>query len=167
MAGPRQPIAVVEARGNKHLTKAEKARRESEEPVLAAPEKGEGSKIRAPKWLPEELRGQFNDLRAQLVSAGIFSALDRDTLGRYLVAREQWNMATGETRKYLEKRDVEGAEAWSRIQERYFKQCRACAMDLGLTISARCRLVVPEALRPKEDPEEAAFLELLERRRRA
>ena len=36
-------------------------------------------------------------------------------------------------------------DAWSKVQERYFKQCRACANDLGLTISSRCRLVVPEA----------------------
>jgi P27 family predicted phage terminase small subunit len=28
-------------------------------------------------------------------------------------------------------------------QDKLFKQCRASAMDLGLTISSRCRLVIP------------------------
>lgn len=29
-------------------------------------------------------------------------------------------------------------------QDRAFKQCRQCAVDLGMTISSRCKLVVPK-----------------------
>lgn len=166
MAGARQPLAVVEAKGRKHLTKAEKAGREAAEPALSAPKDGEGSKIRAPDWLPEYLRKDFNDLRAQLVEAGLFSKLDRDTLGRYLVARHHFAATMRKVTDALDAEDAEEAKVWGTEQERYFKQCRACAMDMGLSISSRCRLVIPEALRPKEDPEEAAFLTLLERRRR-
>lgn len=82
MSRPREPIALLEAKGKKHLTKAERAKRTASEPALAAPASGEGSKIRAPDWLPEWLREDFNALRAKLVAAGIFSGLDRDTLIR-------------------------------------------------------------------------------------
>lgn len=166
MAGARQPLAVVEAKGRKHLTRAEKEKRAAEEPALAAPKEGEGSKIRAPEWLPEALRPAFNDFRTQLVAAGIFSRLDRDVLGRYLVAQNQWLAATERVQAALNKGDVEEVRNWTGIQEKFFKAARNCAGDLGLTITSRCRLVIPEALRKQEDPEEEAFLTLLERRRR-
>lgn len=40
-------------------------------------------------------------------------------------------------------RDADAIDRWGRIQERYFKQARACALDMGLTVSSRCRLVLP------------------------
>lgn len=167
MGKRKEPIALVEAKGRKHLTKAEKEEREASEPTLSAPANGEGSKIRPPSWLPEYLRAEFNDLRSQLVEAGIFSKLDRDTLGRYLVAQRQYTAAVRRVQDALDAQNVEDVAAWGREQERCFKQCRACAADLGLSISSRCRLVIPEGLRPpKEDPAETAFLQLLEGRRR-
>ena len=165
MGKRKEPIALVEAKGRKHLTKAEKEKRKAEEPTLSAPATGEGSKIRPPSWLPTHMREDFNDLRGQLVEAGIFSKLDRDTLGRYLVASRQYTAAVRHVNDAMDQEDIEAVAAWGREQERYFKQCRACAADLGLNISARCRLVIPDTLKPKEDPEEAAFLKLLEGRR--
>jgi len=167
MAGKRQPIGLVQAKGKKHLTKAEIARREAEEPVLSAPAGGEGSKIRAPVWLPVELRDEFNDLRAQLVKSGIFARLDRDALGRYLVNSRQWVAASRHVQDALDAEDAESAAEWAALQDKFFKAARNCANDLGLTISSRCRLVIPEALKPKTDPEEERFLALLEGRRRA
>ena len=41
---------------------------------------------------------------------------------------------------------VEAADEWSRVQDRYFKQARACASDLGLTVTSRCRLTVPDTI---------------------
>ena len=49
-----------------------------------------------------------------------------------------------ETKKALAQRDQEGADGWGKIQERYFKQARNCANDMGLTVTSRCRLVVPD-----------------------
>ena len=69
----------------------------------------------------------------------------------------------------LEQGDQEKADGWSRIQDRYFKQARACATDLGLTITSRCRISIPEWAR--EQPQETAFERLMrekqERMRRA
>ncbi len=163
MSRPKQPIILLEAKGKKHLTKTEKAERAASEPVLSAPATGAGSKIRAPNWLPDWLRDDFNDLRAKLVAAGIFADLDRDTLGRYLVARHQFTAAMNHVNDALDAGEVEGVAAWGREQERAFKQARACATDLGLTISSRCRLVLPEGAKPQE---KNAFEQLMEERRK-
>ena len=100
---------------------------------------------KAPKWLPEGLRKDFRALGKRLIAAGLYTDLDADTLGRYLLAHHQWLIATQETEAALRKRDSEAAEDWGRIQERYFKQARGCANDMGLTVTSRCRLVVPTA----------------------
>lgn len=45
-------------------------------------------------------------------------------------------------------------DQYSKIHDRYFKQCRASASDLGLTISSRCKLVVPKT---EEEPKPNKF----------
>ena len=55
------------------------------------------------------------------------------------------------------------AEKWTKIQDTCFKQARSCANDMGMTITSRCRLVVPEGAK-KTEPN--AFEELLRSRRR-
>ena len=45
--------------------------------------------------------------------------------------------------------DAKEAGTWSRVARTYFDQCQQCASSMGLTISSRCRLVVPK---PPEDP---------------
>lgn len=112
-----------------------------------------------PKWLPESLKKDFRALGKRLIAAGIYTDLDADTLGRYFVAQHQWLIATGEAEKALTKTgatghqvpDLEGAEAWGRVQDRYFKQARNCANDLGLTVTSRCRLVIPDGVKQKAE----------------
>lgn len=139
MAGKRQPTDVVIANGRKHLSKKEEAERRAGE-VKVAPAKT----AKPPKWLQEELKKDFRRLGKQLIAAGLYTELDADTLGRYLVAQHQWELATHEVEKALAEIDPEEAEDWSRIQDRYFKQARNCASDMGLTMTSRCRLVVPD-----------------------
>lgn len=140
MPGPRQPTDLVKANGRKHLSKAEEAARRTGEVKVP------GAKTaKPPKWLPEALKKDFRALGKRLIAAGIYTDLDADTLGRYLVAQHQWVIATDEAEKALAQRDQEQADAWGRVQERYFKQARNCANDMGLTVTSRCRLVVPES----------------------
>lgn len=139
MAGKRQPTDVVIANGRKHLSRAEEAERRAGE-VKVSPAKT----AKPPKWLLEELKPDFRRLGKRLIAAGLYTELDADTLGRYLVAQHQWELATDEVEKALAEIDPEEAEDWSRIQDRYFKQARACANDMGLTMTSRCRLVVPD-----------------------
>lgn len=140
MPGPRQPTDLIVARGKKHLSKTEEAERRKREPKVEKPKTA-----KPPKWLPEGLKKEFRALGKKLIAAGIYTDLDADTLGRYLVAQHQWIIATGEVEKALSQRDQEQADAWGRVQDRYFKQARNCANDMGLTVTSRCRLVVPES----------------------
>ena len=147
MPGKRQPTDVVVANGRKHLSRSEEAERRAGEVRVEPPKTA-----KAPKWLPEGLRKDFRALGKRLIAAGLYTDLDADTLGRYLLAHHQWLIATQETVAALRKRDSEAAEDWGRIQERYFKQARNCANDMGLTVTSRCRLVVPTA--PEQRPED-------------
>ena len=156
MAGKRQPTDVVLANGRKHLSKNEEAERRSGE-VRLPPSKT----ARPPKWLPEYLKKDFRVLGKKLIAAGIYTDLDGDNLGRYLLAQHQYLIATQETEKALAKRDQEEADAWGRIQSRYFKQARNCANDMGLTVTSRCRLVVPPANKQSGE-EDNPFLRLIQ-----
>lgn len=156
MPGPRQPTDLIKANGRKHLSKAEEAERRAREPKV---EKAKTAK--PPKWLPEQLKKEFRALGRRLIAAGIYTGLDADTLGRYLVAQHQWIIATGEAEQALAQRDQEQADAWGRVQDRYFKQARNCANDMGLTVTSRCRLVVPENVKQKTE-EQNPFLQLIE-----
>ena len=158
MPGPRMPLAVLEANGKKHLSEAEKAERAAQEVKLPRPKK-----ISPPSWLPEYLKGDFRKLAKELLEADMGAAgLDRDTIGRYLVAQRQYTAAARHVSDALDAEDVEEGAAWGKEQERCFKQCRACAADMGLTISSRCRLVL---LPKKEAAETNPFLTLMEGRR--
>lgn len=139
MAGKRQPTDVVIANGRKHLSKAEEAERRAGE-VKVSPAKT----AKPPKWLPETLKKDFRAVGKRLIAAGLYTELDADTLGRYLVAQHQWELAMREAEKALEDLNSEKADNWGKIQERYFKQARNCANDMGLTVTSRCRLMVPD-----------------------
>lgn len=156
MPGPRQPTDLVKSNGRKHLSKTEEAERRSREAKVP-----KAKTAKPPKWLPESLKKDFRALGKKLIAAGIYTDLDADNLGRYLVAQHQWIIATSEAEKALDQRDQEQAEAWGRVQDRYFKQARNCANDLGLTVTSRCRLVVPENVRQKTE-DKNPFLQLIE-----
>lgn len=148
MPGPRVPTDVLKANGRKHLSKAEEAKRRAGEVKVEPPKTA-----KPPKWLPEGLKKDFRAIGKKLIEAGLYTDLDADTLGRYLVAHHQWLIATQETERHLaaQLKDVKAVDEWSRVQKRYFKQCRNCANDMGLTVTSRCRLVIPESSRPKEE----------------
>lgn len=150
MSGPRQLTDLIILNGKKHLSQTEETERRAREcrvPTAKSP--------KPPPWLDESLRKEFRKLGKALITAGIYTDLDADTLGMYLTARHQWEQATREAEAGLITEDIKSAEAWSKIQDRYFKAARACASDLGLSVSARCRLVLPpSAANPPDAPED-------------
>lgn len=89
MPGLRQPTDVIKANGRKHLSRAEEAERRRREPKV-----NKAKTAKPPKWLPEQLKKDFRTLGKRLIAAGIYTDLDADTLGRYLVAQHQWLIAT-------------------------------------------------------------------------
>ena len=149
MSGQRLPTGIVEARGNKHFTKAElEARRNSEiKPIT--------DNIIAPAYLTKKQKDEFNRIAAQLEKLKILGETDVDALARFIVANDFYIHAVKQMRKADVKNSPLLFEKWAKIQERYFKQCRSSANDLGLSISSRCKLVVPET--KKETPKENKF----------
>ena len=89
---------------------------------------------------------------------------DADTIAAYCMARTEWLHATKLVNAALASGNLDDANGWGLVQDRFFKQARSCAGDLGLTISARCRLIVPEKPLGTEDN---PLMQLLERRRQA
>lgn len=137
MSGQRQPIELVIASGKKHLTKAEiEARRASEIGPLA------GS-LDPPAYLTKKQKDEFKKIAAQLSELKIMGETDVDALARYVVAQTFYINAVKKLRSKEVRDDPELLDQWLKIQEKFFKQARSSATDLGLTISSRCKLVVP------------------------
>jgi P27 family predicted phage terminase small subunit len=149
MAGQRLPLEVVQARGSKHLTKAEIQERQEREikPIT--------DNIIAPTFLTKKQTDEFYKIAEQLQKLKIMGETDVDALARYIIANDFYINAVKQMRKSEVKNSPVKFTQWAKIQERYFKQCRASANDLGLSISSRCRLVVPET--KKETPKENKF----------
>lgn len=169
MPRPRQPVDLILHKGKKNLTKQEIAERQSTE--VKAP----SDKVKAPTYLPKELKREFKKISDQLIQIGIMTNLDVDALARFLLAKKMYlevtesliNMIPTEEVEYV-KKDKEGNivdegtktisnETYSELlinQDKLFKQCRVAASDLGLTISSRCKLVVPDK---KEDKPPSKF----------
>ena len=158
MAGPRKPMLLNLANGGKNWTKDEIQERLSSEvqPVTDG--------IAAPSFLTAKQKKEFDRIAAQLQKLKIMGETDCDTLGRYIVAQELYAQAVKDLRaiRKLRPKDgddpvlaLENAVAWAAMLDkldkrcdRYFKQATTAAAALGLTISSRCKLVVPV----KEEP---------------
>lgn len=149
MAGQRLPLEVVQARGSKHLTKAEIQERQEREikPIT--------DNIIAPDYLTKKQKAEFYRLADQLKKLKILGETDVDSLARFIIANDFYIHAVKKMRSKAVKDSPNNFEKWAKIQERYFKQCRSAANDLGLSISSRCKLVVPET--KKETPKENKF----------
>jgi len=136
MAKPKQPVDLVALKGRKHLTKNEVKTRKAQE--VNAP----SDKINPPDYLPEDLAKKFNKIAKQLIDLDIMSNLDCDALARYIVLEKQFQKVA---KKALIMSPINPMyEDMISKQDKLVKQARAAASDLGLTISSRCRLVVPQ-----------------------
>lgn len=137
MAGQRQPIELVIAKGKKNLTKAEiKERRDREIQPIA-------DDIVAPSYLTKKQKDEFNKISDQLLKLKIMGETDVDALARYIISKDLYIKLS----KQLTKKEILNnpilLDDYLKNQDKMFKQCRVSASDLGLTISSRCRLVVP------------------------
>lgn len=155
----KEPLKLLEAKGKSHLSQKEKAEKERGEVKTKAQKS-----VTPPSWLPTDRRKEFGSISRQLLALGIFSKLDRDALARYLIAHQIYLKATNHIQEAISTGNSSDAVKWASVQGRYFSQCRECANDLGLTISSRCKLVVPQ----QKDTEENAFEKMMrERQNRA
>ena len=148
MGRPKKPIGLHLAEGNpSHLTKAEIEERlegELDVPFLDV----------AP---PEYLTGKkqiekFNYIADMLLRLEIFTELDVDCLARYIMSEQLYLQYTNLLIGLIKSKDFEQMGKIQSLQDRAFRQCDTCARRLGLTITDRARLVVPQP--PEDDDDE-------------
>ena len=155
MGKNREPIELIIQKGKKNLTKAEiEARRASEVKPCT-------DDIAAPAYLTAAQRKTFDSLAEQLQKIKIMGETDVDALARYIIAQNLYEQAVKDLRA-AQKTKPKGVDAdvltmakWAMMmdtldkrQDRYFKQAHTCASALGLTITARCKLEVPQVPEP-------------------
>ena len=142
MSGQRQPIELVIAKGNKNLTKAEiQERRDSEVKPIS-------DNIIAPDYLTKKQKQEFDEIAEQLKKLKIMGETDVDALARYILSKDIYIKLSKQISKPAVIKDPIILDKYMKNQDRMFKQCRASANDLGLSISSRCKLVVPVAKDP-------------------
>ena len=177
MAGQRQPTDLVVMKGKKHLTKAEIEARKNAEVV--AP----NDKVKPPTYLTPELKKKFRKLSKELLEIKLIANVDCDALARLLIAQEQYIEVTTKIRETPLMIDVpvyedrmnpdtgkyERVQVGTRevvngererlmiIQDRCMKQCRQGASDFGMTVSSRCRLIVPKVKDEKPENKFAKY----------
>lgn len=155
----KQPINLIMAKGKKHLTKAEIEERRKTEIQT------DHVNVTAPEYLTDDQKNEFYRIAKILLDIGIITELDEDCLAHYLISNSNYvsytkklnelNGKLARARKTEKKKDyISQIDIYLTYQDRALKQCRACANDLGLSISSRARLVMPEA---KEPPKENKF----------
>ena len=143
MAGQRQPIELLLAKGKKNFSKAEIEERKAKEV------KANTDNIKPPSYLSKELIPNFEYIANQLIDIGIMTNLDCEVLARYVMLENQFQQISS---KLLQLNiDDEEYYKFCNLQEKIFKQVRQVGNDLGLSISSRCKLVVPS--KEKEEKE--------------
>lgn len=167
MGRNKEPIRLILEKGNKaHKTKAEIEERQERE-ITAADDR-----VAPPSFLTtKKSKNEFMSVAHELQRIGIMSNLDCDVLGRYVKATEDWvfyDKLTGKLRKTLlrelgedTQKDLMRSETlvkYEGLKKRAFDQCQACASSLGLTITSRCRIVLPKK---NEEPKENKFAEYI------
>ncbi len=152
MARPREPIDLIAAKGRKHLTIEEYTERKQSEVTAPA------DNVKPPSFLTKKEKEKFNEIARQLIELNIMSNLDCDVLARYIKSESEYVKVTKELqkihftadRKSMVPKKEQLAEKYteynylSKIQNRLMKACNENARELGLTISSRCRLVIPK-----------------------
>lgn len=137
MARPREPVALVVAKGKKHLTKEEIAERQAREIQVPFTD------IKPPRYLNTKQKKTFKDLAGKLLAIKIYTELDADALARYIIAQDLYISYTEAINELIEKGNLVLLKEVQNMQDKAFRQAQSSARDLGLTISSRCRLEVP------------------------
>lgn len=149
MGRRKEPIALIQAKGRTHMSKAEIEERKAQEPD--APD----DDLVAPDYLSEKQIKEFDHLVYELKRIGIIGNVDNEALGRYIVLKDQFVSLTKQLNKRGLINNIDEYDKVSRAHIRCFNAVRAAANDLGLTISSRGKLIMPKL---PEEPKENRFL---------
>jgi P27 family predicted phage terminase small subunit len=144
---PRQPVSVEN--NKKHLTIAEKQRRENNEQAVKPKRKG---KIVCPDYLDDIAKAEFNRIVKEFKDLDIITSIDSTSLAICCDAYSKWKQATEfvnrtgllkvKENRYGDK-SIENNPA---IKDalRYGELYRKMTIECGLTPNARLRLAAKE-----------------------
>jgi P27 family predicted phage terminase small subunit len=179
MARPREPIDLIKAKGKKNLSKKEyEERKESEVDVpfvdVKPPKYLKGKKrinefnhyagmllkigifteldvdVLAKYIIAKELYIQYTKQLEEVVSKSVI--VDKWTELNSIVFNDEDEATLRDLlERILRRQKGDDTTVLMNLQDKAFKQCLACAKELGLGISSRCKLVVPP---PPDDDDE-------------
>lgn len=168
----KQPVDLIKAKGKKHLTKKEYEQRKAEEievpftdvepPRYLTSQKQKNEFTKYAEMLKKV--GIFTELDVDCLAMYVMS---RALYEKYTKQIEKvlakadivhrWEVIdklclncddAEDLRKLLEKiakrQRGDDINCFMSLQDKAFKQCLSCARELGLTIGARCKLVIPK-----------------------
>lgn len=140
-----EPTALIVAKGKTHISPREAEERQSRE--LKVP----FTDVNAPEYLSAKQKAKFDDIADKLLALEIMTELDVDCLARYVLAHDVYLAYTSQVTKYIKAGDIKAIKEMQNLQDKAFRQAQSAARDLGLTITSRCRIVVPH---PAEEDDE-------------
>lgn len=138
-----EPTALIVAKGRTHLSPKDVEERQSRE--LKVP----FTDVHAPEYLSAKQKVKFEDVAEKLLALEIMTELDVDCLARYVLAHDVYLAYTSQVTKQIKAGDIKALKEMQNLQDKAFRQAQSAARDLGLTITSRCRIVVPQA--PEDD----------------
>ena len=145
MARPREPVDLIKAKGRKHLTKDEyEERKESELDVPF-------TDVQPPSYLKKKQKEKFMDIADKLLALGIMTELDVDCLAMYILSHDLYLSYTKPIAQLIKQSDIAGLKDVQNMQDKAFRQAQTAARDLGLTITSRCRIVIPTPPETEDD----------------
>lgn len=134
---PREPADLIRAKGKKHLSEEEYETRKNSE--LQVP----FTDVEPPDYLNDDQKVKFQDIAMMLLALGIMTELDTDCLARYVLSHDLYLDYTTKLTHLIAQGDISELRAIQTMQDKAFKQAQSSARDLGLTITSRCKIIVP------------------------
>lgn len=146
MTRPREPLELIKAKGKSNITKEFIAQRSKEEVKVDLVD------VKVPEYLHDQNDiDKFNDIADKLLHIKILTELDEDCLARYVLAHKEYLKYTDMLDEFIDSREsIENISKLQSMQDKSFRQCNACARELGLTISSRCKLIAPAIQKQEE-----------------
>ena len=105
--------------------------------------------IKIPECIKDKKsKEEYKKIAKELIKLDIFSQLDVDSLARFILSREQYLKIMeqiGRTELLNEFNEVNCEyERLTSLANKYFTMCRQTAGDCGLTITSRCKIILPK-----------------------
>lgn len=150
MGRRKEPVDLVVAKGKKHLSKKEIQERKDTEVKVDLLD------IKTPEYLNASQKEEFNKIAVKLKHVKIITELDEETLARYVITNDEYKKIDKRLQRAINssKFSIDKVTDIQKVHDKLFKQVRALASDLGLTVTSRAKMVIPKG---PEEPKKNKF----------